>query len=62
MTLKCNKVFDKDRSKLANINHGKSYLNILKENKAINIKENHTIQDLGNGYSEIIIHDYNKKY
>lgn len=62
MALKCNKVFDKDRSKIGNINHGKSYLNILKENKAINIKDNHTIQDLGNGYSEIIVSNLNKKH
>lgn len=62
MIMKCNKVLNQDRGEIGNVNHRKLYHEILKENRAVDIKENHIVTDLGNGYCKITIIDKNKTY
>ncbi len=62
MIMKCNKILSQDRNKMGNVNHGKSYHDVLKENKAVDIKGNHLVTDLLNGYCKITIIDKNKKH
>ncbi len=55
------KVSDNSRKKLADCNLGMSYHERLIKSGAIDLKDNHKIFDLGNGYSKIKPIDVTKK-
>lgn len=56
------KVSDNSRKKIADSNLGMSYHERLVKSGAINLNDNHKIIDLGNGYSDILPKDINKKF
>jgi hypothetical protein len=55
------KVTNDSRKKLADCNLGMSYHERLVKSGAIDLKDNHKIQTLNNGYSKIIPLDTNKR-
>lgn len=55
------KVSNKSRKSLADCHLGMSYHERLIKSGAINLKKNHKIIDLGNGYSKIVPVNVNKK-
>ncbi|WP_235608369.1 MULTISPECIES: hypothetical protein [Bacillus amyloliquefaciens group] len=50
------------RKYLANPHQGKSFIERLKSNKSIDLRDNMVIIDLGNGYSDIKPRDENKRF